>query len=149
MLVRQQTKNKFDVKYDRHRAIKSEWFKIFHWLIHAKDENMFRCKSCVETKQNNIFVTGQDATKLKKDDFIKHEKSNDHIASILGKDRQNDLKKATANVQSNARETITGLMKTILLMAQEDIPNSKDRQTENVSRFDYECIFQWVYLSSL
>ena len=33
-------KKKFDVKYDRHRAIKSEWFKIFHWLIHAKDENM-------------------------------------------------------------------------------------------------------------
>ena len=52
---------------------------------------MFRCKSCVETKQNNIFVTGKDATKPKKDDFIKHQKSNDHKASILAKDRQNDL----------------------------------------------------------
>ena len=31
-------KKKFVVKYDRHRAIKSEC--IFHWLIHAKDENM-------------------------------------------------------------------------------------------------------------
>ena len=54
---------------------------------------MFRCKSCVETKQNNIFVTGKDATKPKKDDFIKHQKSNDHKASILAKDRQNDLRK--------------------------------------------------------
>ena len=103
--------------------------------------NKFRCKSCVETKQNNIFVTGKDATKPKKDDFIKHQKSNDHKASILAKDRQNDLKKATANAQSNARETITGLMKTILLMAQEDIPNSKlacliDIQIENVSSFE-------------
>ena len=78
-------KEQYVNKYDRHRAIKSEWFKIFHWLIHAKDENMFRCKSCVETKQNNIFVTGKDATKPKKDDFIKHQKSNDHKASILAK----------------------------------------------------------------
>ena len=97
-----------------------------------------RCKSCVETKQNNIFVTGKDATKPKKDDFIKHQKSNDHKASILAKDWS---EKATANVQSNDRETITGLMKTFLLMAQEDIPNSKlacliDIQIENVSSFE-------------
>ena len=50
--------------------IKPDWFIRFPWLIHDRDNHVFRCRTCVHAKARNVFVSGKDANKPKKDDLV-------------------------------------------------------------------------------
>ena len=57
--------------------------------------HIFHCKLCVHAKAKNVFVTGKDCAKPKKDDLAKHDISADHQRSTLLPKRQMDF--MTAN----------------------------------------------------
>ena len=60
---------------------KADWFVRCAWLIHDIKSHVFRCKVCVHAKAKNVFVTGKDCAKPKKDDLAKHEVSADYRRS--------------------------------------------------------------------
>ena len=62
------------------RIIKADWFPTFPWLAH--EDGMFTCKICVNAKAANVFATGKDASRPKKDDLTKHHNSADHRRSV-------------------------------------------------------------------
>ena len=53
--------------------IKADWFVRFAWLIHGSKSHVFCCKVFVYAKAKNVFFTGKDCAKSKKDDLAKHE----------------------------------------------------------------------------
>ena len=79
--------------------IKADRFVRFAWLIHDSKSHVFRCKVCVHAKAKNVFVTGKNCAKSKKDDLAKHEISADHRRSTLLPRRQMDF--VTANDHAN------------------------------------------------
>ena len=83
---------------------KTDWFVHFVWLIH---DSKSHCKVCVHAKAKNVFVTGKDCAKPKKDDLAKHEISADHRRSTLLPKRQMDF--VTANDHAKSA-IITGLV---------------------------------------
>ena len=131
-------KAKFDPKYEVSRAIKAEWFTLFPWLEIDKNEHVFRCSFCVKAKKHNVFVSGKSSSKPKKDDFIKHERGEDHkLAKRIPEQRQ-EMRTAITSAKSHARDAIIGTMKTVLCLAQADIPNCNvstivELQVDNVS----------------
>ena len=46
-------------------------------------EGVFRCSYCVRTNKQNIFVAGKSTAKPKKDDFVKHERVEDHRMAAM------------------------------------------------------------------
>ena len=92
------------------RLIKADWFVRFAWLIHDSKSHVFRCKVCVHAKAKNVFFTGKDYAKSKKDDLAKHEIFPDHRRSTLLPKRQMDF--VTAN--DHAKSAIIAHVWTVL-----------------------------------
>ena len=98
------------------------------------------CLSQHNTWSIHLFQSGKDASKPKRDDFSKHEKSDDHKALVAAEEMRPDMRKATNNAYSKAKDCIIAQMATVLVQAMEDLPTSKNAalvklQIFNVSIF--------------
>lgn len=126
---------------DNNRSVKAVWFSDFQWLIHDTDKNSFFCELCKSCKKSNIFTTvGKDGSKPKRDDFVKHARSEDHRAAVKAQAMKKDMTTATTNAFSGCKDTMKAQMATVLFQAQEAIPTRKNLpllslQIFNVSEF--------------
>lgn len=98
-----------------------------------------------------MFSLGKSDSNPKKDDFKKHEISKDHISALRASKLRNDMVRATQYAYSNCKSSIIAAMKTVLCLAQEDVPNSKvgaiiQLQIENVSYFTYLFVFIFYFV---
>ena len=81
-------------KYDRdcHRSLTEEHKRAFPWLVlqeSAADTDdiesqpmLLLCSWCKDAGRRNIFTIGKVSNKPKKDDFVKHEKTNERTENI-------------------------------------------------------------------
>ena len=99
------------------RLIKADWLLRFARLIHDSRSHVFRCKVCVHAKAKNVFFTGKDCAKSKKDDLAKHEIFPDHRRSTLLPKRQMDF--VAAN--DHAKSAIIGHVWTVLTQAKRSL----------------------------
>ena len=100
-----------DDRGKKQQKIKADWFVHFAWLIHDSKSNISRYKVCVHAKAKNVFVTGKDCAKPKKDDLAKHEIFADHRRLTLLSKHQMDF--VTAN--DHAKSAIMTHMWTVLM----------------------------------
>ena len=84
-------KKKFCPDYDNNRSVKAEWFALFPWLVLDKEKFVFTCRDCVKAGKTNSLTTGKDASKPKKDDFVKHERNKDHKLSSQAEIRHGEM----------------------------------------------------------
>ena len=120
------------------RLVKPDWFLRFPWLVHDPEKRLFRCKVCIDAKAKNVFVSGKDCTKPKKDDLAKHETSTDHRRSATVKRQQKEFVAAAVTANDHAKSAVIAQMRTVLTQAKNCLPTAKnaalvDLQILNVS----------------
>ena len=111
---------------------------MFPWLVFDEVNKLFTCSTCIKEKKKNVFTRGKSALKPKKDDFLKHESQQDHKLAAAASVNRRQFVKAVTTATDRAKEAMIAEFKTVLCLAQEDIPNSKVHpmvglQIENVS----------------
>lgn len=121
---------------DGHRSVKAVWFKEFEWLGHDDAEQLLFCKLCRETRKKNVFAKGKDASKPKKDDLVKHGKSEDHRNSVEEKALQKNLTTAATNAYVGCKGAVTAQMATLLVQAKEGIPTRKNAPLLELQMFN-------------
>ena len=136
---------------DSARKIRPEWFIIYPWLKYITETNTFECCMCKEAKLKNVFTTGKDASKPKKDDFAKHEMRSDHRAAVERPKQQKSFEKAAHNAHESVREAIIAQMRNVLYMTKEAIPLRKatsliNLQILNVSLY---CLYIFIFIYNL
>ena len=120
------------------RLVKTDWFLRFPWLIHDEEKRVFRCKICIEAKAKNVFVSGKECTKPKKDNLAKHESSADHRRSTTVKRQRKEFVTAAVTANDHAKAAVIAQMRTVLTQAKHCLPTAKnaalvDLQILNVS----------------
>ena len=95
------------------RLVKTDWFLRFPWLIHDEEKRVFRCKICIDAKAKNVFVSGKDCTKPKKDNLAKHESSADHRRSTTVKRQRKKFVTAAVTANDHAKAAVIAQMRTV------------------------------------
>ena len=108
------------------RLVKPDCFLRFPWLVHDSEKRVFRCKVCTDAKAKNIFVSGKDCSKPKKDDLAKHETSADHRRSTTVKRQQREFVAATVTANDHAKAAVIAQMRTVLTQAKHCLPTAKN-----------------------
>ena len=108
------------------RIIKADWFTTFPWLAHEDMPSSFTCKICVNAKASNVFATGKDASRPKKDDLTKHHNSADHRRSVALPKRQREFVMASVTANDHVKAGIVAQMRTVLTQAKHCLPTAKN-----------------------
>ena len=126
--------------------IKMDWVICFAWLIHDNESHVFRCKVCVHAKAKNVFVTGKDCTKPKKDDFAKHKISADHWRLTLLPKHQMDFVTASVTANDHAKSAIITKMQTVLTKAKHCLPTVKNTFMQgSLQDLDGDEVASWIH----
>ena len=109
---------------------------------------MFTCKICVNAKASNVFATGKDASRPKKDDLTKHHNSADHRRSVALPKRQREFVMASVTANDHAKAGIVAQMRTVLTQAKHCLPTAKNAALVellmlNVSNFYYVFFYKF------
>ena len=115
--------NQTNYDRDESRSIKPEWFNLYNWLSHDKEKNVFLCTLCIKEKKTNVFTSGKDASKPKKDDFVKHAAGKDHCAARQAKPQRTGIEIATKTAYQRVERAIISLMRSIYFQAKKNIAN--------------------------
>ena len=113
------------------KPFKADWFVRFLWLIYDSKSHVFCCKVCMHANAKNVFVTGKDCAKPKKDDLAKHEISANHRRSTLLPKHQMDF--VTAN--DHAKSAIIAHMRTVLAQAKHYLLTVKNAFTRGLVKW--------------
>ena len=127
-MIRKETDSRSDNSKKRKvvtpRIIKADWFTTFPWLAH--EDGVFKCKICVNAKASNVFATGKDASRPKKDDLTKHHNSADHRRSVALPKRQREFVMASVTANDHAKAGIVAQLRTVLTQAKHCLPTAKN-----------------------
>jgi hypothetical protein len=89
------------------------------------------------------YQLGKDASKPKRDDFTKHEKSDDHCSLVSAETMRPAMKKATDNAYSKAKDAIIAQMATVLVQAMEDLPTAKNSALVRLQIFNVSAFYNY------
>ena len=78
---------------------------------------------CIKEKKTNVFTSGKDASKPKKDDFVKHAAGKDHCAARQAKPQRTGMEIATKTAYQRVERAIISLMRSIYFQAKKNIAN--------------------------
>ena len=94
--------------------------------MHDATAGVFRCRLCIAAKANNIFVTGKDSSKPKKDDLTKHQQSLDHRRAVVLPKQRKDFVTASVTANDHAKSGIIAQLRTVLTQAKHCLPTVKN-----------------------
>ncbi|XP_045184286.2 E3 SUMO-protein ligase KIAA1586-like [Mercenaria mercenaria] len=103
------------------RKIQSNWFKLWPWLYES--DGVLYCEPCVDNKKKNNFVTG--CAVYKTTSMTRHEALSDHINATEAPKLATEFQQAVQQSHSLEDKAVLKCIKTVLWLAQENIPLNK------------------------
>lgn len=107
----------------RTRLFQKSWLREYVWLQFDDEKNEMSWRLCIKHKQSNIFTSGNSNFHISM--LTRHADSSDHKASVQAKCMKSDFSQAVKNVSQSKENSVKSAMKTVFLMAKENIAISK------------------------